>query len=607
MRTPTLTLVFGAAALVGFADSPVMSTAFAAPISLTASAQASSGGSATQAADGFEWFWALNGPVSADGVNDISIDADGTVFLAGSHGGLDMDYDGVVDIESGATAYVGARNSFFMKLSRGPTDDRVRLRWTRTPSNPADRAESRIAADGRGGAYASGAFAESLSFEDGPTLAGAGGNDAWIARYDGEGSVVWARVFGGPGGGDAIYGLASDGEANAYLVATGGGTFPLDDRGGEFRVTGARSSGLVSYGADGAVRWTRMFGPGAPTPEAVPPVFAHQVVLAPSGELFVIGYFEVAADLDGDGVTDLPAPRDRDGFVARFDRDGTFLDAWTVGGGAGVPTFGPDGDLFVGSMVGGPFEQFFGPADFDGDGKADVEPKGGPSGAVVARYSPEGDLRWVRSYALESPADLAIKGDRIALSGNYHGLRDLDEDGVPETRLEAPEHVNEETDLAILILSAEDGRLERVWTAPGPGNDWANAVAFSPTEAAVYVSGSIQLTADFTGDGENGEGWAACENLGDVFFAQYRLDTPREITLSVVLYEVPGEGQKADLKWSGATSATIDVYRRGERIVTTSNDGAHTDDLPRGDRGPFEFRVCEAGTGVCSRTFTAEF
>jgi hypothetical protein len=36
------------------------------------------------------------------------------------------------------------------------------------------------------------------------------------------------------------------------------------------------------------------------------------------------------------------------------------------------------------------------------------------------------------------------------------------------------------------------------------------------------VTGAIQLTADFTGDGKDGEGWIVCENLGDLFLAQYR-------------------------------------------------------------------------------------
>ncbi|MDX1578119.1 MAG: VCBS repeat-containing protein [Gemmatimonadota bacterium] len=575
-------------------------------------------GANQQAAEGFEWHWVINGPNGADGADQLSVDAEGNVFIAGYHGGLDYDWDGVVEVESGGSAvYRGARNSFFMKLSRGPSDDRVRVRWTRTPHTPADRFRTQIAADGRGGAYVKGDFRESLSFEGGPTLQGAGSNDAYIARLDPDGEVLWLKLFGGPEDGDVIYGLASDAEANAYVVVTGTGPFPMDDAGVEFPGSGGRSSGIVAYAPDGSVRWMHAFGPAAPDPRGIPSVLPVHVVTAPNGEIWAIGQFDVAADFDGDGAADLPAPRDRDGFVARFDPGGAFLGAWSIGV-PGVATFGPGGDFFLASMVGGQMEQAFGPADFDGDGRADVEPRGGEVSSVVARFSPEGDLRWVRSYALETPADLEFRDGRLALSGSYRGLRDIDEDGMPEKRLEAPDLADEETDLAILILSAEDGSLERVWTAPGPGRDGANSVAFSPTEPALYVAGSIQLSVDFTGNGELDEGWVECDNLGDIFFAQYRLGEPpeeivrerperTEITLEAVLSERETR-HVADLAWSGSTAERMDVYRNGELITTIPNDGSYTDVLPRereGVTGRPEYRVCEAGTTTCSGTVEA--
>lgn len=576
-----------AAVLIGTAVWFLASAASEASARVGASAQPDA--ALSQAADGFEWFWAINGPVSADAAGAMSVDAEGSVFIAGGHGGLDMDRDGVIDIASGATAYEGAQNPFFMKLSRGPSDDRVRMRWTRSPSTPADRTQTSIAADGQGGAYVSGAFRETVAFEGGPTLQGAGDNDSYVARYDGDGTVMWAKAFGGPGS-DGIYRVATDPAGNVYVVGVGSGVFTLDGGDTELRAEGERSAVLFSYAPNGDLRWSRVFGKGAP--------LALMVAVAPNGDVIVTGDLEGAVDFDGDQEVDLPAPNDRDGFVARFDSDGAFLGAWAVGvmSGAGL---GPDGDVYLLTIVGGPMEQRYGPADFDGDGRADVEPKGGPTSGVIARYTPTGELKWVRSYALENPADMKIRGGRIALSGNYHGVRDLDEDGTPE-RVDRTVDPEAETDLAILILSAEDGRPERVWTAPGPGNDWANAVAFVPGEPALYVAGSLQLTADFTGDGEFGEGWAVCENLGDVFFARYGLpEAPAPFTLETVRAERE-EQLVGDLSWSGSSAAQIDVYRNGELIATTDNTGAFSDTIGRATGGPWSYRVCEAGTQVCS-------
>jgi len=592
MKTGTLLVLGGVGVPAGLAAWLVVGASPGAP---TGAVPAELG---PQQAVGIEWYWALNGPVSADAGGDLSVDAQGNVFLAGGHGGLDMDRDGTVDLPSGATAYVGAKNPLFMKLGRNAAGEPMKIRWARSPSTPADRTQTKIAADGRGGAYVVGAFMESLSFEDGPTLQGAGGNDAFIARYDGEGSVTWARVFGGPGGGDAIYGLASDDEGNAYLVGTGNETFPLDDQGAEFRASTERAAAIVSYNPEGMVRWVRVFGAGVP--------LAFSVKVSPNGQIYVTGELAGEADFDGDGTADLPAPRDRDGFVARFDRDGTFLGAWAIPTPA-VPAFAPEGDVLLGGPMGGPMERRYGPADFDGDGRPDVELKGGgPTGTWIARYSSEGRLRWVRSYALEQPADLEVRGDLMVMSGNYKGVRDLDEDGKAEPRLDVVDS-EKETDLAIMILSARDGRLLSVWTAPGPGNDWANAVAFLPNEPAFVFTGAIQLTADFTGDGEHGEGWIVCENLGDLYVAQYRLpesvDTPDEILLDVSLARREGE-LRANLTWSGATTDRIDVYRGDERIATVKNDGSHTDVIPRdGVSPPYRYRVCDRGSTRCSATW----
>ncbi|HEX7151192.1 MAG TPA: M36 family metallopeptidase [Thermoanaerobaculia bacterium] len=62
----------------------------------------------------------------------------------------------------------------------------------------------------------------------------------------------------------------------------------------------------------------------------------------------------------------------------------------------------------------------------------------------------------------------------------------------------------------------------------------------------------------------------------------------------------------ADLTWSGATSTQVDIYRNNMRVVTTANDGAHTDQLGK-VRGTFTYRVCNAGTTTCSNNVSVSF
>jgi hypothetical protein len=42
----------------------------------------------------------------------------------------------------------------------------------------------------------------------------------------------------------------------------------------------------------------------------------------------------------------------------------------------------------------------------------------------------------------------------------------------------------------------------------------------------------------------------------------------------------------------------VDVYLNGTHIATTANDGFYTDYLI--SRGTYYYRLCEAGTSVCS-------
>ena len=78
------------------------------------------------------------------------------------------------------------------------------------------------------------------------------------------------------------------------------------------------------------------------------------------------------------------------------------------------------------------------------------------------------------------------------------------------------------------------------------------------------------------------------------------------ITLSVTGSRTKGAAS-ANLSWSGATSANVDIFRNGSRITTTANDGSHTDALGKGAKGTFTYRVCNAGTATCSGDASVSF
>lgn len=76
--------------------------------------------------------------------------------------------------------------------------------------------------------------------------------------------------------------------------------------------------------------------------------------------------------------------------------------------------------------------------------------------------------------------------------------------------------------------------------------------------------------------------------------------------LSARAYRLMGL-QQVDLSWKGAATPSVDLWRDGARVATTANDGAHTDSLDKKGGGSYAYRVCEAGSGVCSAEVRVTF
>ncbi len=77
------------------------------------------------------------------------------------------------------------------------------------------------------------------------------------------------------------------------------------------------------------------------------------------------------------------------------------------------------------------------------------------------------------------------------------------------------------------------------------------------------------------------------------------------LSLSANGYKVRGR-HNIDLSWSGASGATVDIYRDGSFLTTTSNDGAFTDATNNRGGGSYVYEVCESGGG-CSNAVTVSF
>jgi hypothetical protein len=63
-----------------------------------------------------------------------------------------------------------------------------------------------------------------------------------------------------------------------------------------------------------------------------------------------------------------------------------------------------------------------------------------------------------------------------------------------------------------------------------------------------------------------------------------------------------------DLSWTGANSASIDIFRDAAVIATVPNNGSYKDFIGvRGGNVRYTYKVCEAGTSNCSNQVTVRF
>ena len=164
-------------------------------------------------------------------------------------------------------------------------------------------------------------------------------------------------------------------------------------------------------------------------------------------------------------------------------------------------------------------------------------------------------------------------------------------------------------------------------TAPADGSsfDQGVSIAFVGTASDAEdgdIAASLQWTSDLDGFIDSGAGFstsvlsvgthtitASVTDSGGLPGSNsitVTVNATGGITLSTSGEKVQGR-HRINLTWSGATSTNVDVYRNGNLITTTPNDGSYADNTGQKGGATYTHQVCEAGTGICSNIATTNF
>ena len=395
---------------------------------------------------------------SAGGANIFvaSYDGSGALKWVKHAGGLRDDAGLAAAVDGAGNCYVTGvveflQGSIFI-AKYTPAGDTA---WTRLIEGGVGLA---IAADAAGNSYVTGAFDVDAIFGRGEvnetTLTSAFGyEDVFVAKYDRNGSLAWAKQALDPydldHSYDFGYGIDVDSAGNVYVVGSFEGasvfgpgeaneTLLLSGYGAQFGTD--KNIFLAKYNSAGALQWARSAG-GLGDEEG------YDVAVEPAGASYVTGTFDVATFGAGEpSETNLNAVGEGDVFVAKYSSAGTLVWAKRAGGpgwdqGLGI-ALDHRGGLHVTGIFGtwgGQNEMaVFGP----GDPNETTLTSAGLGDVFLAAYDASGSLIWAKQAGganEDSGLDVAVDAAaKSYITGVYHGPALFGSGEANETTLQEP-------------------------------------------------------------------------------------------------------------------------------------------------------------------------
>ena len=402
--------------------------------------------------------------------------------------------------------------------------------WVQSGGGSGSDSATSIAADAAGNVYVAGAFEGTVTF--GPfTLTSDGALDTFVVKYSPDGEVLWARSGGGS---RDVYGraVAVGADGSLYLNGFFWGTATF----GAHTIASVGSQEdlfLVKYSPDGDVLWAQRQGGDRGDSSAASAGTSD-------GDLYVAGRFGGTSTF-GD-VTLTSVDNSTDCLLVKYTAEGEVLWARSGGGTDSDKYYGAAADADGNAFAVGFFGETatFGPFTLTSAGFFEHD-------AVLAKYSPDGDVLWVRGaggvgndFSLGASVDGA--GD-VYIVGSFEGTATF------ET---TPLTSNGDLDLFVAKYSSTG---DLVWVRGGGG-----AGAENGRSIAVDAAGNAYATGNFQGVATFGPHALSSAGGNDVFLVKYSPD-------GEVLWARSGGGTAPDLgtavSLDGAGNALLAGYYTG--------------------------------------------
>jgi hypothetical protein len=272
------------------------------------------------------------GTANEDSASDIAADKAGSIYVTGNS-----------NITIGGAAYLRKH------------DEAGAFQWSSIISNGSAEfvVPLGISADSTGSIYVTGYILGSLWNPS------AGGEDAFLAKYDAAGTQQWAHQFG-VSGDDVGTGVSIDGLGNVYLSGSTHGSLEGPSAGG-------RDGFLRKYDSSGNVVWAKQFGTAGS--ESATGVGADAL-----GNVFVSGFTSGSLGAPNAGLNDA--------LVLQYDASGSLVWTRQIGTAAddGFSSASADGtgNVYVAGHSGGSL----------------AAPAAGEEDIIVSKFGADSTLFW---------------------------------------------------------------------------------------------------------------------------------------------------------------------------------------------------------------------
>ncbi len=274
------------------------------------------------------WSKSFGGP-GLDECRSVAVDVSGNVVIAAF-------VYGPVNFGGATLTSAGLYDVALAKFDNGGTHQ-----WSNTWGDASDQQAMSVATDPSGNVIVGGTFLSTLDLGVG-SMATAGGNDGFLARFSPSGVCQWSKRFG-DGNEQKILQVGTDGSGSVFA----GGYFDgsIDFGGGPLANAGAVDVFLARLSGTGSHIWSKRFGTSGS--EENWGLATHS-----NGNVIVAGYMSGAADFGGGP---LPHAGGEDIYMARFDPTGAHVWSKSFGSGSYQSGFGvaitAAGEILLGAAV----------------------------------------------------------------------------------------------------------------------------------------------------------------------------------------------------------------------------------------------------------------